>query len=46
MGDFLSPMIAQLLVYNSREGDISSTYPIPVHSSFILILLHSMQNIF
>ena len=26
-GDFLSPMIAQLLVYNS---DISSTYPIPV----------------
>ena len=30
MGDFLSPMIAQLLEYNSRKGDISSTYPIPV----------------
>ena len=23
-------MIVQLLVYNSRKGDISSTYPIPV----------------
>ena len=28
--DFLSPMIAQLRVYDSRKGDISSTYPIPV----------------
>ena len=30
-GGLLSPMIAQLLVYRSRKGDISSTYPIPVH---------------
>ena len=28
--DFLSPMIAQLRVYDSRKRDISSTYPIPV----------------
>ena len=29
-GELLSPMIAQLHVYDSRKGDISSTYPIPV----------------